>query len=291
MACPVCMSYMIEPCTTQCGHSFCRPCLAKSIECNSLSCPVCRAEIQGLPELNLALREAHMKLDTLQFCERAVELIASKNQELKKLQDKNSMFEESITVSLRGSTTPLHVLAQLGEISTLKYFLRRMNVDVDTKDKRGYTPFMSASSIDVMETLLEYGARINAKNNMGETTLMKRVYNKEFIPFLLENGADINIVPKNKKPFIFRYLDTFQYAKEDVSLLDTFIDYGLDVNIKNKRGQTPLMICLFYNKRNYVESLIINGADPLIKDEGGYLAIDYVENKESNTWFEEVLCS
>jgi Lon protease-like protein len=42
--CQICSEVFVEPVTTQCGHTFCRHCLARSLD-NSLGCPTCRTEL------------------------------------------------------------------------------------------------------------------------------------------------------------------------------------------------------------------------------------------------------
>jgi hypothetical protein len=50
--CPCCMRLLYEPTTTPCGHSFCRPCLAASLEHRS-KCPLCRAPLHAASRLSV----------------------------------------------------------------------------------------------------------------------------------------------------------------------------------------------------------------------------------------------
>jgi small GTP-binding protein len=55
-ACLICHELMTAPCTTACGHSFCRECLEASINSIGPSCPMCRASMPNiLPRLNIVL--------------------------------------------------------------------------------------------------------------------------------------------------------------------------------------------------------------------------------------------
>ena len=55
--CGVCYDLMVEPSTLQCGHSFCRPCLAQwYLSSKQLVCPSCRQDITALPNVSVALR-------------------------------------------------------------------------------------------------------------------------------------------------------------------------------------------------------------------------------------------
>ncbi|XP_074873174.1 tripartite motif-containing protein 10-like [Carettochelys insculpta] len=51
--CPICLEYLTDPVSTECGHNFCRGCITQYCETwvelgsDSLYCPSCRARIQG----------------------------------------------------------------------------------------------------------------------------------------------------------------------------------------------------------------------------------------------------
>eukprot|EP00300_Choanocystis_sp_HF-7_P027583 c32733_g1_i1.p1 GENE.c32733_g1_i1~~c32733_g1_i1.p1 ORF type:complete len:468 (+),score=108.09 c32733_g1_i1:57-1406(+) len=47
--CVICMKLILEPITTPCGHTFCRSCLARSIDHQPNTCPTCRATIHVHP--------------------------------------------------------------------------------------------------------------------------------------------------------------------------------------------------------------------------------------------------
>ncbi len=42
LECAICSKLLYEPVTTPCGHTFCRPCLARALDCSN-ACPMCRA--------------------------------------------------------------------------------------------------------------------------------------------------------------------------------------------------------------------------------------------------------
>lgn len=44
--CVICQEIFIEPVTLPCGHSFCRPCIKKSLSVKPL-CPTCRTPMIG----------------------------------------------------------------------------------------------------------------------------------------------------------------------------------------------------------------------------------------------------
>ncbi|KAG6923412.1 tripartite motif-containing 27 [Chelydra serpentina] len=46
--CPVCLEYFTEPVTLECGHNFCRACIAQCWQGSdtATSCPQCRETVQ-----------------------------------------------------------------------------------------------------------------------------------------------------------------------------------------------------------------------------------------------------
>uniref|UniRef100_A0A8D0BDI6 Bifunctional apoptosis regulator n=1 Tax=Salvator merianae TaxID=96440 RepID=A0A8D0BDI6_SALMN len=62
-SCPCCYEILINPTTLNCGHSFCRHCLAlwwSSSKKNE--CPECREKWEGFPKVNILLRDTIEKL-------------------------------------------------------------------------------------------------------------------------------------------------------------------------------------------------------------------------------------
>ncbi|MFW5891011.1 MAG: ankyrin repeat domain-containing protein, partial [bacterium] len=124
---------------------------------------------------------------------------------------------------------------------------------------------------------VDNGANVNKTNGSGYTPVMilSRTYNSEIyskgesfaiLKLLLENGADLNYKHKKNGNTALHYA----VAKQNYLLVLKLIDYGADVNIKNKSGLTPLGNSLNTLVREYNENdaasktllnLLISGAD------------------------------
>ncbi|XP_036377711.1 bifunctional apoptosis regulator-like [Megalops cyprinoides] len=62
-ACHCCYDTLVNPTTLNCGHSFCRHCLALWWESSKKNeCPECREKWEGFPKVNILLRDAVEKL-------------------------------------------------------------------------------------------------------------------------------------------------------------------------------------------------------------------------------------
>uniref|UniRef100_A0A4W5KY84 RING-type domain-containing protein n=1 Tax=Hucho hucho TaxID=62062 RepID=A0A4W5KY84_9TELE len=61
--CHCCYDVLVNPTTLNCGHSFCRHCLALWWESSrKTECPECREKWEGFPKVNILLRDAVERL-------------------------------------------------------------------------------------------------------------------------------------------------------------------------------------------------------------------------------------
>ncbi|XP_071953380.1 bifunctional apoptosis regulator-like [Antedon mediterranea] len=71
--CACCSDLMISPTTINCGHSFCRLCIAQWWKTSgTCTCPLCRQEWAGFPNVNFILRSTIEKACTDRYRERSL---------------------------------------------------------------------------------------------------------------------------------------------------------------------------------------------------------------------------
>ena len=129
-------------------------------------------------------------------------------------------------------------------------------IDPNVKDEYhfvGWPALMVAArsgNVEITRLLLAKGADVNAKNNDGETVLMRAMlewgrplppeeqkYN--VIPILLGHGADVNAKDKDGWTALMYAANRGYFA-----MVQTLLAKGADVNAKNNDGRTALMILL-----------------------------------------------
>ncbi|MBU3215122.1 ankyrin repeat domain-containing protein [Clostridium estertheticum] len=98
--------------------------------------------------------------------------------------------------------------------------------------------------IDVITMLLKKGAKVNEINISGKTPVFYCSFNYsvELLNLLVEYGADINIRDKYKNTLLHDdYINCFDEHFEE--FLNSLINLGFDINSTNSTGYTPLDLC------------------------------------------------
>ncbi len=139
--------------------------------------------------------------------------------------------------------------------------------------------FDAAGDGDVatLKTLIQdKGVNVDAVNEAGEPLLIAALDWPEILAFLLKEGADPNkciIIPQHAKVYpLFRSV-----VRGNVSSTRILIAGGADTNkgiVEKCDVTTPLMEACIHARIEIVGILLLNGADPNIKDGAGFTAVD-----------------
>ncbi|MFL0195668.1 ankyrin repeat domain-containing protein [Clostridium sp. WILCCON 0269] len=109
--------------------------------------------------------------------------------------------------------------------------------------------------IDVVQLLLDRGAKVNAENISGKTPIFycSFSYSVELLNLLVvKYGADIKHTDKYNNTLLHDdYLNNNTETFED--FLKVLISLGFNINSKNNAGHTPLYMC----KNKYIEGIFI----------------------------------
>ncbi|EHK19775.1 uncharacterized protein TRIVIDRAFT_203361 [Trichoderma virens Gv29-8] len=172
------------------------------------------------------------------------------------------------TLACSLGSTPMHVAAYQGS-SEIVRLLAEAKADIDYCEN---SALMSAihimsDSAEVLRILLEYGADINRKDSAGRTALDAAIVNNhpnivklmlseskvkpdfsrerlleavrngytEVVSLVLESGADVNMLDEGNAS-----LTALAMPLKDASMIRTVLEYGPDLSIIDKRGNTAL---------------------------------------------------
>ena len=147
---------------------------------------------------------------------------------------------------------------------------------VNARDYRGLTPLQHifhSDNTDMAQLLLKYKADINSQDMDGRSMLSTAVEvgNKEMVQFLLTDPqVRVNLADKNNvTPLLLAA------AFKRVDLTAMLIQASADVNAPDSRNATPLHYATYGGTPEIVTLLLEAGADGKIKDDAGWMAVQY----------------
>lgn len=173
----------------------------------------------------------------------------------------------------------------------LSLFVFAADKNVSKIDKDFYKAATNCD-IELTQKLLSSGANINANaGGLGWTAMMKIVFGKqeagqiEMLKFLIENKADVNTL--NDFQQIALHIAVANDTRlEEIKML---VDAGSNINAITETGATPLINAAFWVNTKAVEFLINNKADVNIKNLKGNTALIIASENEKGTAIVDLL--
>lgn len=174
------------------------------------------------------------------------------------------MYVETYTTEWEQPYTAAMMAAEQEDLEQLKKFLD-CGYDVNYQNAPGTTLLMYCAGLDWphgVQLMLEYGANPSIKDKDGRTALFYAtsyhiVCYDESIDYLLEYGADINAVDNEGNTALLAIADK-EIEGDETHL--ALIWRGIDVNIRNKSGQTALSIAKQHGHKRLMAELLEAGA-------------------------------
>lgn len=156
--------------------------------------------------------------------------------------------------------------------------------EAEERSISGWTPLYAAiksRQYPVVKLLLHKGANPNAVTSLGSTPflLASEIGDLEVIKCFVEHGADLDYSPSGKEADELNI--TGQTAlfmatlKEQNDVVQYLIEKGSKVNVKNRYGVSPLLLCAEGGNETLVKLLVSVGADVNMSPSGD-LAIEHI---------------
>ena len=168
--------------------------------------------------------------------------------------------------------TALIVAAHQGHTACI-YVLLDRGANIESKDNLGFTALLVAAyrgHNECIGGLLDRGADIESKTDLGKTALLVATQqgHTECIGVLLDRGADI----KSKECDGGTALDAAA-QKGYTACIDLLLDRGADIGSKDSQGLTALHFAANRDHRQCIVVLVDRGADIESKSNGGITAL------------------
>eukprot|EP01112_Ceratiomyxa_fruticulosa_P011415 TRINITY_DN3095_c0_g1_i1.p1 TRINITY_DN3095_c0_g1~~TRINITY_DN3095_c0_g1_i1.p1 ORF type:complete len:883 (+),score=188.59 TRINITY_DN3095_c0_g1_i1:158-2806(+) len=169
--------------------------------------------------------------------------------------------------------TPLMIAVIRNHIHIVKYLLDNGCEDLEYGDKNYCTPLFIASQnglIEMMETLIQYGANVDARNTNDSSPIFGAVGKNqmEAVKTLLKHKADINLTNNRYYNALFIAVN-FAYFE----MIEFLIDAGIDMECRDGSNYTPLMSASYANHVKIVKILVEKGANPNASNSLGYSSL------------------
>ena len=131
--------------------------------------------------------------------------------------------------------TALHSASECGHDEIINFLLSK-NMPVDALGHKGQTPLMMATTVKAAEFLLSKQASIEAKDTDGNSVLYAAA-SKQHIE-VMEFFLSKHIIPRDEAGNTDLHKAV---SKHHELVIQVLLDAGMDIDIRNKYGVTPLM--------------------------------------------------
>ena len=182
-----------------------------------------------------------------------------------------------------------NLVVKEGHLNVLEYFYR---YDVNLNEFYEYqSPLFIAiykGWVDVTDFCIESGADVNIKDNNGGSALFRAAGSGhlEILDKLIINGGDIYHCDKEGQNLLF-----FAAISGVPDVFMRVLSFGFEINQQTDDGTTSLMIAVIYRNTEIVKILLEHGADPMIKDDEGKIALDFAEDPEIKNFMKTYMSS
>jgi len=185
-----------------------------------------------------------------------------------------------------GANALLLVTAGAKDMSVIDYFLNK-GLSFDSLDDEENGIFQYAAKgggIELLKTLASKGADVKRTNTKGEHALFmaargtrSKQHKKALFAHLEGLGLDASIVNKDGQ----NLLHLLAYRNKDVEVFQHYLDKGLDANIQDTQGSTPLMNAARGNSVEVVNLLVEATEDINLKDKKGRSALAWAVSRNN----------
>ena len=183
--------------------------------------------------------------------------------------------------------TPMHLSARRGNPELFNFFIAE-GVSVNQIDKNGNTALINAASgsKENLEKFLAISYDINHQNKAGKSAITIAIERgkKENVDFLIQKGANLNIIDNNGNDLMYYAFQTYSPKKENIikQIIDQLKTAGINAKNINKDNNTLAHIAVEKHSVFLLETAINLGADINSKNTMNLSALHLAAMKSKN---------
>ena len=114
---------------------------------------------------------------------------------------------------------------------------------ISSAEHLGKTPLEAAAAsgdVNMVKFLIDHGAEVKARSDLGETPLHFVAKDPEVIKVLVAKGADVNARDRDGNTPLHAFQSNFVEYKQ-AEIIDSLLSAGASVDGRNDEGETPLI--------------------------------------------------
>ncbi|MEM9337703.1 MAG: ankyrin repeat domain-containing protein [Bacteroidota bacterium] len=183
-------------------------------------------------------------------------------------------------VSKEGNTALLNLASRSKNIELFQYFIDK-GIDVNQVNEEGDHALIKASSgrsKEIVALLANHTQDINHQNDEGISSFTQALkFNKlEIAKLLVERGADVKVIDKKGHDLGYHLIDAFRGKMSTFNeKMDYLISLGYDPLVIQKDGTTLLHAAVNKENVDLLKSLVEMGMDINAKDGSGHTVLHY----------------
>ena len=149
--------------------------------------------------------------------------------------------------------------------------------DIEAKDEQGRSPLLLAcvlGKLDAVKMLVDAGAAVCATDRRGYTCLILAAYYRhtEVVRYLVGlPEVDVHAANNHSRTPLHHAVTRNYESHPDV--VQVLIDAGADIEAKNEKGRSPLLLACQVGQLDAVKMLVEAGADVCATDSGRYTCL------------------
>ncbi len=195
-----------------------------------------------------------------------------------------------INMKNKQEATPLHIAVTTARLEVVKLLLDS-GANINSKDRDGATPLHIAvdrNSYDLIQMLVTAGDNLNMMvlsntyhrfemTPLQQAVMMSKVNS---VKALIDSGSNFNIINIYGDNLLHLTIFCYNSIKLDaiIEIIDILLLKGVDPNLKNKKGETPLHYAAVHPNHLIIKRLVQAGSDLNALTDKGHTAYELCDS-------------